>query len=116
MSRGPVSKKALETALSFAALRGAVYFFQPGREAPADFAIITNEGVTIISVKMSRSIHGLATDIESHYRETIARLRAVPASVAVACELWLISRYGRCRFFRIRNTGLLELDYPHTIP
>jgi len=111
MSRGPASEKALEKALSFASQRGAVYFLQQGREVPADFEIVNNQGVTFISVKMSRCIHNPAPYFEYLYRETIAHLRAVPASVAVAGELWLVSRYGRCRFFRVQPSGLSELAY-----
>ena len=109
MSRGPASEKALLKALHVASLRGAVYFFRPGREVPADFEIVNTQGVTFISVRMSRRIQCSGPDFEHMYRETIAHLRAVPASVAVACELWLFSRYGRCRFFRVQPSGLREL-------
>jgi hypothetical protein len=109
VSRGPVSEKALSKALHIASLRGAVYFLQPGREVPAIFVIVNNQGVTFISVRMSRRIHCSGPDFEHMYRETIAHLRSVPASVAVTCELWLFSRYGRCRFFRVQPSGLLEL-------
>jgi len=111
MSRGPPSEKAREKALHVASLRGAVYFLQPGREVPADFEIVNTRGVTFISVKMSRRIHCSAPDFERMYRETIAHLLAVPASLAVACELWIISRYGRCRFFRVQPSGLCEVAY-----
>jgi hypothetical protein len=112
MSRGPVSTKALETALSFATLRGAVYFFQPGREAPAHFAIVNKEGVTLISVKMARCLHSPGADIEWTYRDAVFRLRTVPIAPNVFRELWLLSRYGRWRFFGVRDRDLIELAIP----
>ncbi len=111
MSRGPVSTKALERALLIANMRGAVYFFHPGRESPADFEITNESGVTFVSVRMSRCIQRPAAYFEYLYRETIAHLRSVPASIAVAYELWLVSRYGRCRFFRVHPAGLAEVAY-----
>lgn len=112
MSRGPVSEKALEKALSFAAMRGAVYFFLSGREAPADFEIVNKEGVTFISVKMARCLHSPIATLELRYLDALSRFRAVPVAPNVFCELWLVSRYGRWRFFEVRHRDLIELAIP----
>lgn len=112
MSRGPDSEKAIEKALSFATLRGAVYFFLPGRDSPANFEIVNTQGVTLISVKMARCLHGSLADIESTYRDAVFRLRVVPVAPNVFRELWLLSRYGRWRFFEIRDRDLVELAIP----
>jgi len=112
MSRGPVSEKALDTALPLAAMRGTVYFLKPGRESPADFEIVNKQGVTLISVRMSRCLHIPLADLEAEYGDAIFRLRAVPISPAVYRELWLCSRYGRWRFFEIRDRDIIELAVP----
>ena len=112
MTRGPVSQKALSGAFQLATVRGTVYFLNPGREAPADFLIVNRQGVTFISVRISRCLHCSLAGIETEYRESIFRLRAVPISPSVYRELWVCSRYGRWRFFEIRDMDIIELAVP----
>lgn len=114
MTRGPVSQKALDAALPLATLRGTVYFLKPGRETetPADFEIVNRQGVTFVSVHMSRCLHNSLTGMEAEYQESVFRLRAIPISPSVYRELWVCSRYGRWRFFEVRDRDLAELAIP----
>jgi hypothetical protein len=112
MSRGPVSEKALSSALLHAALRGTVYFLNPGRESPADFQIVNRQGVTFISVKRARCLHCSLAEMETEYCEAIFRLRAIPISPSVYREFWVCSRYGRWRFFEVRDKDMIELAIP----
>lgn len=112
MSRGPVSQRALDNAVRLATFRGTVYFLEHGRESPADFEMVNRQGVIFVTVKMARRLHGSLAQIEMDYGEAIFRLRAVPISPAVYRELWVSSRYGRWRFFEVRDREIVELAIP----
>jgi len=52
----------------------------------------------------------LRLQIIRDYREDIRRLRFVCHDATVSLELWLRSRYGTWRFFRIENDNVFEID------
>ena len=49
-------------------------------------------------------------EIEAEFAETITGLRLAPRTGPVSCELWLYSRYGTLRHFRVGDAGLMEVD------
>lgn len=119
MTRGPVSEQALEWALAIAERRGNVYFFERGRESPCDFQVVNDHEDVFVSVKRTRSLHRPVAMLGAEYREQVRKLRAVPGNPAVTRELWVCSRAGRWRFFRVGETGLAEHrsdGYPAMIP
>ena len=116
MTRGPVSEQAVEWALPLAAQRGSVYFFRQGRDCPCDFLIANTSGIVFVRVKRTRCFHQSGPELESECRDHLLRLRAVPVSPTVGRELWVCSRYGRWRFFRVTNTGIEEQPGPVPSP
>ncbi|OPY36408.1 MAG: hypothetical protein A4E35_01947 [Methanoregula sp. PtaU1.Bin051] len=112
MTRGPVSEQAITWALPIAAQRGTVYFFRPDRESPCDFEIVSSREVVFVRVKRTRCFHRTAEELEADCREHVLRLRAVPKAPSISRELWVCSRYGRWRFFRVTEAGIEELPVP----
>lgn len=112
MTRGPVSEQAIEWALPLAHLRGTVYFFRKDRECPCDFEIVNNQEVVFVRVKRTRCLHRPLLELETEYHEAVLRLRAVPSAPSVSRELWVCSRHGRWRFFRIMEAGMEEVAVP----
>jgi hypothetical protein len=112
MTRGPVSEIALEEALPIAKLRGRIFFLRPDPECPCDFQILNNREDVFVRVKRSRCLYCSLAEMEALYRESIQKLRLIPLSASVQRELWVCSRYGRWRFFRITDTGMEEIAVP----
>ena len=114
MTRGPVSEQAIEWALPLAHQRGSVYFFRKDRECPCDLQIVNSREVVFVRVRRTRCLHRPVPDLETDCHEHVLRLRAVPGSPPVCRELWICSRRGRWRFFRITETGMEEIQDPHS--
>ena len=112
MTRGPISEIALEEALPIAKLRGRVFFLRPDPECPCDFQILNNREDVFVRVKRSRCLYCSLAEMEALYRESIQKLRLIPLSASVQRELWVCSRYGRWRFFRITDSGMEEISLP----
>ena len=73
--------------------------------------LITGNGVfVLVGVRFARKLFASIAEIEAEFAEVITGLRLVPRNGPVSCELWLYSRYGTLRHFRIRDAGLLEVD------
>jgi hypothetical protein len=114
MTRGPVSDQAIEWAIPIAQARGAVYYFRKDRECPCDFEIVSSREVVFVRVKRTRCLHRPVPELEADCHEQVLRLRAVPVSPSVCRELWICSRRGTWRFFRITATGMEEYPGPIT--
>ena len=112
MTRGPVSEQAIAWAVALAAVRGTVYDFRKQRECPCDFQIVSSSGIAFVRVKRTRCLHRTAEELGAECRDHVLRLRAVPRAPAVTRELWICSRSGRWRFFRVTDTGLDEIPGP----
>jgi len=89
-----------------------VFFLRQDPECPCDFQVLNNREVVFVRVKRSRCLHCSVAEMEALYRESILRLRAIPLSPSVRRELWVCSRYGRWRFFRIMENGIEEKAVP----
>jgi hypothetical protein len=110
MSRGPIPKKSIDAALATARARGLVSLCLRGRESVCDI-VIHAPGLTIDAIiRRARRLHGSIAEIEHQFWESIARLRLVPEDPCRSREFWACSPRGVLRFFRVTNTGLLELD------
>jgi len=62
-----------------------------------------------------------ANEIEFVCRRIIAELRLFPPSQQIRLELWVYTRHGTYRFFRLTDTGLEEIQQngetaPATVP
>ncbi|MEN6442170.1 MAG: hypothetical protein ABFC71_00260 [Methanoregula sp.] len=111
MSRGPRPRRALSDAVIIAQQRGTVQ--QHAGNAPEslyDFAIVGTTPVAFVRVKFAARILETISHIAEDFQDEIRRLRAVARDAAISLELWLRSRHGTWRFFRVTGDGLAELD------
>jgi hypothetical protein len=109
MTRGRPPKKGLGDAILVAKARGTVMIFLQNKETLCDFMIMGNGNFVFVQVKTTGRIRGTREEIESVFRESIMRLRSFPSSGLILKELWIYSRYGIWRFFRIEDTGIVEI-------
>jgi hypothetical protein len=85
-------------------------FFMTSPYYPGDFVIAGDGYLGIVRLRLSEKIRATLPEIEKEYFHSVAELALLPRGGPVACELWLYSRYGTLRFFRVMETGLEELD------
>ena len=110
MKRGPAPNRGLRIAIPVALALGRVIFFMASPYYPGDFMIAGNGYLGIIRLRLSEKIRATLPEIQKDYSRSVVELASLPRGGPVCYELWLYSRYGRLRFFRITETGLEELD------
>jgi hypothetical protein len=115
MSRGRPPQKGLDVAIPIAHERGMVMEFRQTSENLCEFVIIGNGSLAMVRVRKARSLHGTKNMIEADFSGAITQARTIPCGGPVSRELWLYSRFGVMRFFRIEEAGLTELDR-HGLP
>lgn len=109
LSRGPKPRRALKAAIPIAELRGRVQMAKSGPESLYDFTIVSAVPVAFIRIKYAARILAPLAEIAAEFREAILELGAVTHDNAISRELWLCSKHGTLRFFRIIAEGLVEL-------
>jgi hypothetical protein len=109
MTRGRLPKKGLEEAIMVAKARGTVMSFLQTKETLCDFMIMSNGYLIVVRVRKARCIRGTRDEIEREFMDPIMGLRSFPSSGLILKELWTFSRYGIWRFFRIEDTGIVEI-------
>lgn len=97
-------------ALPIAAIRGTVHLVRQARGGLYDLVIPTAVPIAFVRVKYADRIRMTLAEAEAFYRETIVGLRSIMATEHISRELWLRSRHGTWRFFRVAKTGLVELS------
>jgi hypothetical protein len=110
MRRGPKISQGLELAIPFALRRGHVMVFMATLLNLAEFLITGNGLFVLVRVRLARRIRAGIAEIESEFADAIAGLRLVPRTGPVSCELWLYSKHGILRHFRVLDTRLVEID------
>ena len=81
-----------------------------------EFLLSGNGLFVIVRVRLARKLSAGIASIEREFAEVIAGLRLVPRNGPVSCELWLYSRYGTLRHFRIMDDRLVEIDCCGILP
>jgi hypothetical protein len=109
MTRGRLPKKGMGDAILVAKARGTVMIFLQNKETLCDFMIMVNGNYVFVRVRTAERIRGTREEIEREFRESITGLRSFPSSDLILKELWIYSRYGIWRFFRIEDTGIVEI-------
>ncbi len=109
MTRGRHPDRALEKAEKIAIKRGLVHLYKRGPGLLADFSITTRELKAEVKIKRLRRIRTTPSGLEREAAEEIAGLRLYPASAEISRELWIYSPDYFWRFFRVTETGLVEL-------
>lgn len=109
MSRGPRQVRTLSDAIPIAHVRGHVQMTATGPEQLYDFTIASSFPVAFVTAKYAPRIFATLAEIVAEFQEAIARLRSVTQDAAISRELWLRSKHGTWRFFRIMADHLVEL-------
>lgn len=102
--------RGIAFALPIATRRGHVMIFIPSLFNLGDFIIAGSGRIVIVRIRFAQKISADIRQVESEFATTIAGLRAVPRQGPVSCELWLYSRYGTLRYFRVGETCIEEID------
>jgi hypothetical protein len=109
LSRGHRPFRALDDAIPIARIRGNVQKAAPGPESQYDFTITGTDPVAFVRVKHAEHIVAVLADIIQDFAEDICRLRMITHDAALSCELWIRSRYGTWRFFRVFAETVVEI-------
>lgn len=110
MKRGPGMPRGIAFALPVALRRGHVMVFIPSLINIGEFLIAGNGFFVLVGIRFARRIRAALKEIEAEFAEAIADLRLAPRTGPVACELWLYSRYGTLRHFRVNDNAIAEID------
>lgn len=121
MKRGRPATRGIDDAVSIAQRRGCVTRVMYTPDSVCDFFIRTVALMIFVRVVRSEKIIAPVHEIAHEYREIIAELRLFPQSLQIQAELWIYSRHGTYRFFRLTDTGLEEIQQngetaPATVP
>jgi len=115
MTRGPAPVIWKDTALPVAQNRGQVMMFCHSVRNLADFVIVGSGTLAVVRVRKVQCLHGPPEKIEGNLQNDVNMLRRIPGG-SVSRELWPYSRYGILRFFRVEETGLVELGADGELP
>ena len=108
MTRGPAPVIWMDAALPVAEARGQVMRFNHSVRNIADLVIVGTGTLAFVRLRKVQCLHGPPEEIEGDLRNEVNILRRIPGG-SVSRELWPYSRYGILRFFRVEETGLVEL-------
>jgi hypothetical protein len=115
MTRGRPPKKGLADAMTVATGRGAVMCFMRSSDNLCDFMIKSNDKLVFVSVRKAIRLSEKLEKMEREFQEPIIWLRSFPVSANIIRELWTYSRHGIWRFFRIEQTGIVEICQDGTV-
>jgi|GEM_PF-1332136 len=110
VSHGPLPYQAIDEAIAIGQLRGRVQMNGTLHERLYDLTLATTVPFALVSVKTAPRILAPAREIAAEFNEDILRFRTMIRDTAVSCELWLRSRHGTWRFFRIARDRIIELS------
>ena len=102
--------RGIALAVPLALMRGHVMVFVRSLLNLGEFLITGNGHFVLVSVRFARKLFAGIAEIEAEFAETITGLRLAPRTGPGSCELWLYSRYGTLRHFRVGDAGLMEVD------
>jgi len=110
VTKGRPATTGVDDAVVIARKRGCVMRIMHGLESLSDLVIRTAAYVVFIKTRRTEKITATIQEIEHMYQNLIAELRLFPASAQILRELWIYSKHGTYRFFRIGETELTEVD------
>jgi hypothetical protein len=111
MKRGPEPVKGYEAAIPAALRRGRVMRFRSSPSYVSDFLFYGNGLLVLACLRLAKRLsRATIAEISAEYADAIAGLCTVPCGGPVSRELWLYSRHGALRFFRVGAAGLVEID------
>jgi hypothetical protein len=113
MKRGPEPVKGSEVAIPVALRRGRVMRFRSSPTYVSNFLIYGNGLLVLVSLRLAwRLFRAILAEINADYADANRRALHGPLRGAgVPRALWLYSRHGALRFFRVGADGVLkEID------
>jgi len=110
MTRGPRPHRAIGEAVPIAKARGIARMAMSGPERIFDIAIIPKIPVTFSRVMFAPEILASIQELADYYKKKIAQLRVIARDAAITAELWLRSKHGTWRFFRVTPDSLAGID------
>ena len=112
MKRRTEPVKGFDVAIPVALRRGRVMHFRSSTAYVSEFLFYGNGLLVMVSLRLARKLfHATLNEISAEYADAIAGLCTIPCGGPVSRELWLYSRYGALRFFRVgADGGLEEID------
>jgi hypothetical protein len=110
MTKGRPATTGVDDAVVIARKRGCVMRIVYGLESTCDLFIRTAACVVFVKTRRTDKIVAAVKEIEHACQDLIAELRLFPASAQILLELWIYSKHGTYRFFRIGEAGLAEVD------
>jgi hypothetical protein len=109
MSRGRPPKNGIGLGLPVAKERGQVMEIVQDGSPPAAFVINADGKVHFIAIKRLDRFRAMPGEVEVELRSLLALIRSLPSGQDVVRELWVYSKAGTLRFFRVEDSWLLEI-------
>jgi hypothetical protein len=110
MTRGRRPLMALREAVLIAKKRGETRQFMHEPGTICNFVIYCQGFVAHVRIKRVTRVHCSHAWIESEAADALTTLRAIASGDGISRELWVFLPRGAFRFFRVTDTGLVELD------
>jgi hypothetical protein len=101
---------ALREAVLIAKKRGETRQFMHEPGTICNFVIYCQGFVAHVRIKRVTRVHCDHAWIEREAADALAALQAIASGPAISRELWVFLPRGAFRFFRVEDTGLIELD------
>lgn len=110
MTRGRKPLMALREAVLIAKKRGETRQFMHEPGTICNFVIYCPGIVAHVRIKRVIRVHCSHALIERDAADALVMLRAITYGPGISRELWVFLPRGAFRFFRVEDTGLIELD------
>jgi len=110
MTRGRKPLMALREAVLIAKKRGETRQFMHEPGTICNFVIYCLGFVAHVRIKRVTRVHCSHAWIEREAADALAALRAIASGSGISRELWVFLPRGAFRFFRVTDTGLVELS------
>ena len=110
MTRGRKPLMALREAVLIAKKRGETRQFMHEPGTICNFVIYCPGFVAHVRIKRVTRVHCSHAWIEREATDALVALRAIGSGPGISRELWVFLPRGAFRFFRVTDTGLVELS------
>jgi hypothetical protein len=110
MTRGRIPLMALREAVMIAKKRGETRQFMHEPGTICNFVIYCQGFVAHVRIKRVTRVHCSHAWIESEAADALTTLRAIASGPGISRELWVFLPRGAFRFYRVTDTGLVELS------
>ncbi|MFA5331744.1 MAG: hypothetical protein WC342_05150 [Methanoregula sp.] len=115
MSRGRRPLVAVSEAVHIAKKRGETRQFMHEPGTICNFVIYCPGFTAHIRIKRVTRVHCPHAWIEGEAADALRTLRAIAPGTGISRELWIFLPRGAFRFFRVEETGLIELNRDGTV-